>query len=96
MDVETPDTTVIGKLFSLTAAKGNKDAETVATEGEQANGKARPEPPDAKPGATDGEAQAGSKRTRDAAEEENPIDAFVRRTADQARKIKEKRTQSRL
>ena len=91
MVVDTPDTTAIGKLFSLTAAKGDKDAETVTPEGEQANGEARPEPPAVKPGATDGEAQAGSKRTRNAAGEETILDTFERRTAETARKIKDKK-----
>ena len=79
------------KLFSLPDAKGNEDADAETAKDGCTNDKARPETTDVEPATTDGEAQAGSKRTRDAEEEEDPLTAFSRRTAETARRIKEKK-----
>ena len=56
MEVEAPSTTDAGKAFSLTAAKGNKDADAETAEDGCTNDKARPETTDVEPATTDGEA----------------------------------------
>ena len=93
MEVEIPNTTDKEKLFSLTAAKGIKDADAKTAEDGHTNGKARPETPGAEVDTTDGEVQAGSKHTRETTEEENPIDAFKRRATEAARRIRDKKRQ---
>ena len=79
IEVETPNITDAGKLFSLVAAKGNKDADTETTKNGHTNDEARPETSDAEPDTTDREEKAGSKRTHKTVEEENPIDASKRK-----------------
>ena len=71
--------------------KGNKNMDAQTVEDGYTNGKTRPETSGAEPDTTGGEAQAGSKHTRETAEEENPIDAFERRAAEAARRIRDKK-----
>ena len=94
MEVEAPNTADSETPFSLQDAKGNKDVDAETAKDGHTNDKARPETSGVEPETTDGEAQAGSKRTHDAAEEENPIDAFARRTVEAARRIKENKKSS--
>ena len=88
MEVGAPNTTEMETPFSLLATKGNKDADAETAEDGHTNDKARPETSGAEPETTDGEAQAGSKRTRDAEEAVHPINAFARGAAVTAQRIK--------
>ena len=100
MDMDAPNTTDVETPFPLPAVKGNKDADAETAKDGCTNGKARPETTDVESATTYGEAQDGSKRTRNAEEEEDPLTAFSRKTAETARRIKEKKkkaqTQSNL